>query len=832
MTKQQTKIEQQVAALLAEMTLQEKVALLSGKDAWHTVPIERLNIASVTMADGPHGVRATQPEAGRMVSPATSFPTGISMGASWDPELIERVGAALAQETRALGCDILLGPCVNIVRTPLAGRNFETYAEDPYLAGQIGVGWVNGLQGEGVGASLKHYACNNQEVERFRGNSIVDERTLREIYLPAFETVVKEARPWTVMCAYNRINGDYASEHNHLLNEILKDEWGFKGVVVSDWGANHTITASVAGGLDLEMPGPAKYYGDLLVEATLLWQIDEAQIDEAARRVLRLIAWAGKLDAADETPDIAAGSLNTEEHQALARELAEASITLLKNEDDLLPLDAGQLQNVAVIGPNAAEARIGGGGSSYLEPPYRVSPLQGLEEALGDEVTLHYAEGCDNYAVLPRIPSAYLTPTQGPEDQEQGLWGEYFANTTWAGEPVIARHEIRAEFGWYNSSPAENISKDAFSARWTAELTVPADGQYTFRLENSDLCRVYLDGELLMENEGGPGALDTIPKAETTTRELTGGQPHPLKIEFMREQPSRFARVELKMARTYPPGQDPRLDAAVAAAKASDVAIIFGGMPRGYESEGHDRPDLGMPGPQAELIRAVAAANPNTVVVLNCGAPVEMPWIDAVPAVLLAYYPGMEGGRALADILTGQVNPSGKLPVTFPKRLADNPTYINYPGAREVRYGEGIFVGYRYYDKKQIEPLFPFGFGLSYTTFEYGDIQAPDEVAGDASIEVSIAVENTGERAGHEVVQLYARDVEARVARPIKELKGFRKIYLAPGEAQTVTFTLDARALSFYDPYEEAWVAEPGDFELLIGSSSRDIRAVKRFTLR
>ena len=412
-------IEQRVEALLAEMTLQEKVALLSGKDAWHTAPIERLNIASVTMADGPHGVRATQPEAGRMVSPATSFPTGISMGASWDPALIERVGAALAQETRALGCDVLLGPCVNIVRTPLAGRNFETYAEDPYLAGQIGVGWVNGMQGEGVGASLKHYACNNQEIERFRGNSVVDERTLREIYLPAFETVVKEAHPWTVMCAYNRINGDYASEHNHLLNEILKDEWGFEGVVVSDWGANHTVAASIAGGLDLEMPGPAKYYGNLLVEATLLWQIDEAQIDEAARRVLRLIAWVGKLDAADETPDIAAGSLNTEEHQALARELAEASITLVKNEGDLLPLDAGQLQNVAVIGPNAAEARIGGGGSSYLEPPYRVSPLQGLEEALGDEVTLHYAEGCDNYAVLPRIKSSYLTPTQGPEDQEQ-----------------------------------------------------------------------------------------------------------------------------------------------------------------------------------------------------------------------------------------------------------------------------------------------------------------------------------------------------------------------------------------------------------------------------
>jgi len=358
-------VEKRVEEILGKLTVKEKVALMSGKNRWDTVPIDRLGIPSLTMTDGPHGVRTDRGGSDRVLGPATSFPTGVSMAASWDPDLIERVGVALAEETRALGCDILLAPCVNIVRTPLAGRNFETYSEDPYLAGRIGVSYVKGLQSKNVGASVKHYACNNQEIERFRGNSGVDERTLREIYLPAFEAIVKETQPWTVMCAYNRVNGTYASEHDHLLNEILKDEWGFKGAVISDWGANHTTVASAAGGLDVEMPGPAEYYGDLLANAVRLWQIEESVIDDHARRVLRTIVRSGKMDEDSSLPE---GAVNTPEHQALARELAEQSMVLLKNEDDLLPMDE-DVESIAVIGPNAAEARIGGGGSSYLEPP-------------------------------------------------------------------------------------------------------------------------------------------------------------------------------------------------------------------------------------------------------------------------------------------------------------------------------------------------------------------------------------------------------------------------------------------------------------------------------
>ena len=366
--------EQQIESLLRQLTLKEKVALLSGKDVWNTVPIDRLGIPSLTMTDGPHGVRASVPEGGRVARPTSAFPTGVAVAASWDPELVEEVGAALAEETLGMGCDILLGPCVNIVRHPLAGRNFESYGEDPFLSGRIGTAYVKGVQGKGVGTSLKHFACNNQETERNRGSSVVDERTLREIYLAQFETIVKEAHPWTVMCSYNRLNGAYASQNGYLLNDILKGEWNYDGAVISDWGANHTIFESIAGGLDLEMPGPAKYYGSLLVEAVNNWQVPEAAIDQAVRRLLRLLAQVGKLGPAADAGR-GAGSVNTLVHQKLARRLAEQSITLLKNDGDLLPLSPQSMQSLAVIGLNATQVTISGGGSSMVTSPYTVSTV-------------------------------------------------------------------------------------------------------------------------------------------------------------------------------------------------------------------------------------------------------------------------------------------------------------------------------------------------------------------------------------------------------------------------------------------------------------------------
>jgi len=810
-----------VDELLAQLTLREKVALLSGKDSWHTVPIERLGLSSLVMTDGPHGVRANRTDEARVQGTATSFPTGVSMASSWDPDLIYRVGVALADETRALGCDILLGPCVNIVRTPLAGRNFESYAEDPYLAGQIGIAWVKGLQSRNIGASLKHYACNNQEIERHRGSSEIDERTLREIYLPAFETIVKEADPWTVMCAYNRINGVYASQHNHLLNEILKDEWGYDGVVVSDWGANHTTVESVQGGLDIEMPGPSKWYGRLLQEAVRNWQIDEQTIDAAVRRILRMVV------GAQETPSsqIPAGAVNTPQHQALARELAEASMVLLKNGNNVLPLDADDIRSVAIIGPNAAEARIGGGGSSYLEPPYRVSPLEALRALLGDQASIEYEPGCDNWVELPVLPSTLLTPSRG---EGSGLWGEFFDNTELAGEPAATRVDSKLDFWWVR--PPSGVPNNAFSARWTGKLKAPTSGRHAFDLTSSGTCRLSLNGREIASSAPSPNETSGwAVNSDQIYIELTAGIEYDLQVEFVKPEQTERSVLYLRFA--YAPEPDTRLEQAVELAKRSDVAIICAGMAQGFGSEGRDRPHMKLPGDQDALIRAVAAANEKTVVVLNCGSPVEMPWIDEVAAVVLAYYPGQEGGSALANVLFGRVNPSGKLTVTYPVRYEDNPTYINYPGTRTVRYGEGIFVGYRYYDTKDVKPLFAFGHGLSYTTFLYSDLQAAETAKIGDPVKVSVTVQNSGERAGKETVQLYVRDVQASLARPVKELKGFAKVDLKPGESTTVQFVLDRRSFAFYDPDQETWIVESGKFEIMVGSSSRDIRATATIAL-
>lgn len=804
-------VETRVNELLAQLTLAEKVSLLSGRDIWNTMPIERLGIPSLVMTDGPHGVRAANPEVGRRTGPATVFPSGVSMAASWNTRLMERVGQALAEETRALGCDILLGPCVNIVRYPLAGRNFESLSEDPYLAGQIAIAYIRGLQSRGVGASLKHYAANNHETERFRASSNVDERTLREIYLAQFEMAVKEAQPWTVMCSYNRINGVYASEHESLLRKILKEEWGFQGALISDWGATHNGFQAIAAGLDLEMPGPAKYMR-LVGEAVQNWQIDPSLVDEAARRVLRLVFLSGRMDG-----KVSPGAVNTPAHQALARELAEEAITLLKNDGHILPL-TNRIRSMAILGPNAAEAVIEGGGSSRVEPPYRVSPLEALQKMLGKQVRLEYEQGCDNYDEPFDVPSAWLGG--------QGLTAEFFASSDFSAAPLDRREGMRPEFWYHVNWSAGKLTPMA--ARWSGTLTLPQPGQYRFVLRHAGHVRLYVDDHLIAESEAHSeqgGRLDV-------QRELTGGA-HTIRLEYVRRHDEEIMAYRLGAGQVFPADADPRLARAVELARNCDVALIFAGYPEGYESEGSDRPHMDLTGGQNRLIEAVAAVNPKTVVVLNVGAPVTMPWVDKVAAILLAYYPGQESGNAIARVLLGKVNPSGKLPVTFPRRLQDSPSYINrpYPGCRAVNYGEGIFVGYRYFDSAQVEPLFPFGHGLSYTTFEYKGLKIPRKVKKGQAVTISLTVTNTGSVAGKEVVQVYVADVAASLPRPPKELKAFAKVDLKPGQSQEIVFTLDERALSFYDPHRRAWVAEPGEFEVLVGTSARDIRLKGSFTL-
>lgn len=817
-------LEQQVEALLSQMTLREKIALLTGQDNWNTVPIPRLGIPSITMTDGPHGVRADRPEPGRKVGLTTCFPTGVSMAASWNTELIHQVGAALAEETRGMDCDIILGPCVNIVRSPLGGRNFESYSEDPFLGGKIGVAMIKGVQSQKVGTSLKHYAVNNYEIERGRASSNIDERTLREIYLAQFEMAVKEAQPWTVMCSYNRINGVYASQHEYLLNKILRDEWGFEGLVVSDWGANHTIFSSIHGGLDLEMPGPAKYYR-FLGEAVYNWQIEEHEVTQAARRVLRLILQTGRMDGATSQ-----GSVNTAEHQALARTLSEEAITLLKNEGDLLPVDLSKVKSIAIIGPNAAEAVIEGGGSSHVVPPYRVTPLEALQARLGGKVKLQFEQGCDNFNEPPAVPLAWL---QMPDGNGAGMQRQVFRNSDFSGEPEQTHANVGAEAWWFVGT-AETPAQEKVGLRVTGVLKVPADGQYTLQLGHNNWVRLYLDDELVFDSHAPAGESMHASRATVSVvRQMSASQPVRLRLEIVKEAGSPVLAYRFSMAAFYQPGEDMRLARAVELARNCDIALVFIGNPEGYESEGNDRPDMKLPGGQDALVAAIAQANPRTAVILNAGSPVEMPWVNEVAALVEAYYPGQENGNAVARVLLGDVNPSGKLPITFPKRLEDNPSFINpaYPGCREVNYGEGIFVGYRYYDKVDLAPLFPFGHGLSYTAFEYGEIQAPAQVKAGETFQVSLTVKNTGQRAGKEVVQLYIADPQAALPRPPKELKGFQKVLLQPGESQTLTFTLDPRALSYYNPHRKGWVAEPGAFEILVGSSSQNIRSKASFIL-
>jgi len=659
-----------IQALIAQMTLEEKAALSIGASAWTTTPIEHLDVPEMVVADGPHGVRRVPGvnEMGSTSLPATCFPTASSLASTWDVGLVQRVGETLGEECVALNVDVLLGPGVNMKRSPLGGRNFEYFSEDPYLAGELAASFINGVQSKGVGTSLKHYTANNQEFQRFSISAEVDERTLREIYLPAFAKAVKQAQPWTVMCAYNKVNGAFASEHDQLLNKILKDEWGFKGLVVSDWGAVHDRVAALKGGLDWEMPGPQERRAKEVIAAVESGELDEAVLNESVRRILRIVMMAA------ETPK--GGKFDMDAHHELAHQAASEGMVLLKN-NGLLPL-RGQ-QQIAVIGRSAENAHFQGGGSSHISPTKVAVPFKELQAQAGD-AKLAYAEGY-------------------PEDN-------------------------------------------------------------TFR-------------------------------------------------------------------------QD-MIDEAVDLSKEADVALLYIALPTFKESEGYDRNDLDLTDQQIALIKAVAAVQPNTVVILNNGSALTMSaWIDDVAAVLEGWLMGQAGGMAIADILFGKVNPSGKLAETFPLKLADNPAHINWPGeAGSVRYGEGIFIGYRYYDAKEMPVLFPFGYGLSYTTFAYNNAKVSATQFKDVDgVTVSVDVTNTGDVAGKEVVQFYVHDKDAGLVRPEKELKGFAKVELQPGETKTVSVALNFRAFAFYHPEYAQWITEDGDFDILIAANAADIRESVTVTL-
>lgn len=661
-------MKKDIMTLIGKMTIEEKAALCSGETFWTTKAIEHLDIPSIMMTDGPHGLRKQSGDADHLglneSVPSTCFPSAVGLASSWNKELIHRVGEALGRECQAEDVAILLGPGANIKRSPLCGRNFEYFSEDPYLTGELAAAHIDGVQSQGVGTSLKHFAANNQEHQRSTTDAVVDERTLREIYFSGFEIAVKKSQPWTVMSAYNRLNGKYCSENETLLTGILKNEWGHKGFVVSDWAAVNEIVASVSAGLGLEMPsshgsGPKK-----IVAAVESGELSEKVLDKAVERLLTIIFKAVK----NKKPN---ASYDKEAHHTLARETARETMVLLKNEDNLLPLSKSV--NISIIGAMAEQVRYQGGGSSHIKPTKLDSIRDEIKKSAGSDAKVQFANGY-------------------------------------------------------------NLDSDS------TDVTL--------------------------------------------------------------------------------------LEEAKKLAKQTDVAVLFVGLPDRYESEGYDRTHLNLPVNQVDLIEHISAVQPNTVVVLSNGAPVVMPWVSKVKSILEAYLGGQALGGAIADLIFGDANPSGKLAETFPKSLKQNPSHPFFPGEEDrVEYREGIFVGYRYYEAKDIEPLFPFGHGLSYTTFAYSDLMIDkDNITDDETVGLSVKVKNTGNRFGKEIVQLYIRDVESSVIRPEKELKGFTKVALEPGEEKTVRFTLDKRSFAYYNIQINDWYVETGEFEVIIGSSSSDIK--------
>jgi len=812
----------QIEALLKQMTLQEKISILAGADMWHTVPIDRLGIPAIKMSDGPNGARGAQASGGPT---SACFPAGVALGATWNPELVERVGQALAEEVKSKGAHILLAPTVNIHRSPLAGRNFECYSEDPYLTSRLAVAYINGLQRQGVGACIKHFVCNDSEFERHSISSEVRERALREIYLPPFRSAVNEAHPWAVMSSYNKINGVYASENKYILLEILKEEWGFEGIVISDWYGTYGPDVA-AGGLDLEMPGPARWMGEHVLQELASGKLDQQMIDDKVCRLLETIAKAGAFEHPQLHPEQA---VDKPEHRRLIREAAGEAIVLLKNEDELLPLNPDQTESIAVIGENARWAAIMGGGSAAVAPHYVISPLEGIRNHVGDSVKVDYEIGCSMHRMVPLIDADWLQPQSG---EGKGLTLEYFNNPDLAGEPIHTEVSDRMSQVWFGKTHPY-VDLDNFSVRLRGTFTAPEAGIFQFGLASVGESHLFIDGNEVITNKGAAAEGDSFSGEGERTFEIDmkAGQSFELVVEFISNPGAMWRNLRLGCMPPIP--VDP-MGKAVALAAKSEVAIVFAGLTSEWEGEGADRPDMDLPGDQAELIKRVAEVNPNTIVVINSGGPINMPWLADVGALLQAWYPGQEAGNAIADVLFGEVNPSGRLPYSYPRRLQDTPSFLNYPGENgKVFYGEGIFVGYRYYDKKDISPLFPFGYGLSYTSFNYRKLTLDASQLGPGGkLQASLELENTGDRAGKEVVQLYVRDVQSRLVRPEKELKAFAKVELQPGEVKTISFTLKPEALAYYDPDRKEWYAEPGEFELMLGRSAQDIRLRQSFFFR
>jgi beta-glucosidase len=818
-----SQIDQRVEDLLKQLTLEEKIDLLGGVDGFFIRGVPRLNLPRLKMADGPIGVRN--------FGPATTMAGGIALAATWNPALAERVGTEIGRDARAKGVHFLLGPGVNIYRAPMNGRNFEYFGEDPFLASRIAVGYIKGVQSQGVSATIKHFMGNNSEFDRHNTDSAIDERTMREIYLPAFEAAVKEARVGAIMDSYNLTNGVHLTQNAYLNTDVVKREWGCDGIIMSDWGATYDAVAAANGGLDLEMPAARFMNRQNLLPAIKEGKVSVPTIDEKVKRILRTAIRFGWLDR--EQMDLSIPRYNPQGRLA-ALQAARESMVLLKNEGNLLPLNKTKSKSIAVIGPDAYPAVPVGGGSAQVRPFAAISFLEGISNYLGTGKETYHHRGLPTLTEMAQATTFSTATASG----QPGLVAEYFTNAEMQGSPATTRTEMRVDFAgpggnFSQAASASGIPDQWSSVRWTGYYAPANAGSFDLFVQapGEDVrYRLFVDDKLVLNSWE-----HSIAVVDYATTSLEAG-PHKIVLEHFRQRGRGAPRLRLGIV---PRSSVVDADAKKLVAKA-DAVVLAVGFDTDTEEEGSDR-SFRLPPGQEQLIQEIAAANHNTIVVITSGGAVDMTsWIDRVAGVLQAWYPGQEGGTALAEILFGEVNPSGRLPVTFERRWSDNPVHDSYypeAGTNRIAYKEGVFVGYRGFENNGTKPLFPFGYGLSYTSFSYRNLAITTGITKGGSPEfwwatISFDLTNTGRRAGAEVAQVYVGPSRGKVTRPAKELKGFVKVDLRPGETRRVTVTLDRRALSYYDINAKAWRADPGDFDVLVGSSAERIELNGKLTLK
>ncbi|MFF7335041.1 glycoside hydrolase family 3 C-terminal domain-containing protein [Streptomyces sp. NPDC008150] len=786
-----------VAQLLDAMSQDQKLAMVAGDGNAYAgvVPaLPSLCVPELDLSDGPSGV-------GQRLTGVTQLPSAVSAASTWDTAAMQKYGAVVGSEQAGKGSEVDLGPTVNLVRDPRFGRAFETLGEDPYLAGAMGASDIRGVQSQGVMAQLKHLAVYNQETYRNSpdDNAIVDERTLQEQYLPAFETAVEDGAPSSVMCSYSTVNGTYACQNKELLTTVLRDQFDFQGYVTSDWGGTHAGADSANAGMDMEM-GSRNYYGTPLKNALADGSVKQSTLDTMAGRILTQMFTFGLFDKAPTGSK--AAQVSTADHVATGRQVAEQGSVLLKNADKVLPLSPAKGSSIAVLG----SWQNSGGGSASVHADSVVSPQQGITSRAGSDVDVQYVQGSTSSSALATVPAGVLTPASGGGT---GLTGTYYNNTTLSGTPVLTKNISTLDEDWNGGSPGSGVNSTNWSAKWTGTLKAPASGVYTFATTSDDGSRVTVDGKRIVDQWG-----DQQETTRSASVKLTAGQSVPVEIDYY----NKSGGSGLTFSWTPADYSTSAIRSAVDLAKKSSVAVVFA---KADTSEGSDLKDIELPGDQNQLIAQVAAANPHTVVVLNTGSAVTMPWLDDVDGVLESWYAGQSEGTVIASLLFGDVNPSGKLPVTFPKSLADVParTAAQWPGqGGKVQYSEGLAMGYRWYQSKGITPLFPFGYGLSYTSFAYSDLHVTGPDAHGNST-VTATVKNTGSRAGADVPQLYVT-APASTGEPGRQLKGFQRIDLQPGASKQVSFSVPMRALSTWNTAGDKWAATTGTYGIAVGNTS------------